>query len=238
MDRASPQPPLLNTTTMATTSIRSSTNNQPNDLFDRRPLNFDPSLKRNRINRVLTSIAGVFGALAVLPLFLVLLYVLFQGGRLLSPTLFTQLPPPPGLDGGGIGNAVIGTILVTLIASAVAIPIGVGGGIYLNEYSTRGWFSQFISFGNDILAGVPSIITGVFVYGIVVSTRLFFNQSFSAVAGGLALAVLMLPGFNAILSVALFSLIVSDLIRSDRFSGHVPVHIYCITSTVCVFRSS
>ncbi|TVS03157.1 MAG: phosphate ABC transporter permease PstA [Cyanobium sp. PLM2.Bin73] len=178
---------------MATTTIRSGSDNQQSDLFDRRPLTFDPALKRNRINRVLTTIAGIFGALAVLPLFLVLLYVLFQGGRLLSPTLFTQLPPPPGLEGGGIGNAVIGTILVTLIASVIAIPIGVGGGIFLNEYSSRGWFSQFISFGNDILAGVPSIITGVFVYGIVVSTRLFFNQSFSAVAGGIALAVLMLP---------------------------------------------
>ncbi|MEX1323790.1 MAG: phosphate ABC transporter permease PstA [Synechococcaceae cyanobacterium] len=162
-------------------------------LFDRRPLTFDPALKRNRLNRLFTSIAGLFGAIAVLPLFLVIVYVLIQGGRLLSLSLFTQLPPPPGLEGGGIGNAVVGTIIVTLIATVIAIPIGVGGGIYLNEYSSRGWFSQFVSFGNDILAGVPSIIIGVFVYGIIVSTRIFFNQSFSAVAGGIALAVLMLP---------------------------------------------
>ncbi|MEX1316722.1 MAG: phosphate ABC transporter permease PstA [Synechococcaceae cyanobacterium] len=162
-------------------------------LFDRRPLTFDPALKRNRVNRLFTSIAGLFGAIAVLPLFLVIVYVLIQGGRLLSLSLFTQLPPPPGLEGGGIGNAVVGTIIVTLIATVIAIPIGVGGGIYLNEYSSRGWFSQFVSFGNDILAGVPSIIIGVFVYGIIVSTRIFFNQSFSAVAGGIALAVLMLP---------------------------------------------
>ena len=162
-------------------------------LFDRRPLSFDPTLKRNRINRLLTSIAALFAAIAVLPLFLVILYVLIQGGRLMSLSLFTQLPPPPGLEGGGIGNAVIGTIVVTLIATLVAIPIGVGGGIYLNEYSKRGWFSQFISFGNDILAGVPSIIIGVFVYGVIVATRVFFNQSYSAAAGGIALAVLMLP---------------------------------------------
>lgn len=163
------------------------------DLFDRRPLTFDASLKRNRINRLCTTIAAIFSAIAVLPLFLVLAYVLIKGGGLLSLTLFTQLPPPPGLEGGGIGNAVIGTIVVTLIASCIAIPIGVGGGIYLNEYSERGWFAQFVSFGNDVLAGVPSIISGVFVYGIVVSTRVFFNQSYSAVAGGIALAVLMLP---------------------------------------------
>jgi phosphate transport system permease protein len=174
------------TTTASQTSSHAS-------LFDRRPLSFDPSLKRNRLNRLLTSIAALFAAIAVLPLFLVILYVLIQGGRLMSFSLFTQLPPPPGLEGGGIGNAVVGTIVVTLIASAIAIPIGVGGGIFLNEYSSRGWFSKFISFGNDVLAGVPSIISGVFVYGIIVATRLFFNQSYSAFAGGVALAVLMLP---------------------------------------------
>ena len=163
------------------------------DLFDRRPLTFDPSLRRNRLNQLATGIAALFSVVAVLPLFLVILYVLLQGGRLLSIGLFTQLPPAPGLEGGGIGNAILGTILVTLIASLVAIPIGVGGGIYLCEYSNKGWFAQFVRFGNDVLAGVPSIICGVFVYGAVVATRLFFNQSYSAAAGGIALAVLMLP---------------------------------------------
>ncbi len=162
-------------------------------LFERRSLNFDPTLKRNRINRLCTAIASTFAGIAILPLFLVLAYVLYKGASLLSLSLFTQLPPPPGLDGGGIGNAVIGTIVVTLVASLIAIPIGVGGGVYLNEYSQRGWFSQFVTFGNDVLAGVPSIISGVFVYGVVVATRIFFNQSYSAVAGGIALAVLMLP---------------------------------------------
>ena len=163
------------------------------DLFDRRPLTFDPNLKRNRINQLFTAIAGVFSAIAVLPLFLVILYVLVQGGQLISVGLFTQLPPAPGLEGGGIGNAILGTLLVTLIASLVAIPIGVGGGVYLCEYANNGWFAQFIRFGNDVLAGVPSIICGVFVYGAVVATRVFLNQSYSAAAGGIALAVLMLP---------------------------------------------
>ena len=162
-------------------------------LFDRRPLHFDPSLKRNRLNQCFTTVAGLFASIAVLPLFLVLIYVLIQGGKLISLTMFTELPPPPGLEGGGIGNAVIGTILVTAIAALIAIPVGVGGGIYLSEYSSRGWFAQFVSFGNDVLAGVPSIISGVFVYGIVVATRFFFDQSYSAMAGGIALSVLMLP---------------------------------------------
>lgn len=162
-------------------------------LFERRPLYFDPNLKRNRLNLVATTIAGIFASIAVLPLFLVIIYVLIQGGRLISLAIFTELPPAPGLEGGGIGNAVIGTIIVTAIAALIAIPVGVGGGIYLSEYSSRGWFAQFIGFGNDVLAGVPSIISGVFIYGIIVTTRIFFDQSYSAVAGGMALAILMLP---------------------------------------------
>ncbi len=178
---------------MATISTRHNEPELAESLFVRRPLTFDRSLKRNRINRLCTGIAGLFAITAVLPLFLVILYVLLQGGRLISFSLFTELPPPPGLDGGGIGNAVLGTLLVTLIASLIAVPIGVGGGIYLTEYSQRGWFAKFVSFGNDVLAGVPSIICGVFVYGIVVATRIFFDQSYSAMAGGIALATLMLP---------------------------------------------
>ncbi|QNI70363.1 phosphate ABC transporter permease PstA [Cyanobium sp. NS01] len=178
---------------MATISTARDERELTESLFARRPLTFDRSLKRNRINRLCTGIAGLFALTAVLPLFLVILYVLLQGGRLISFSMFTELPPPPGLDGGGIGNAILGTMLVTLIASLIAVPIGVGGGIYLTEYSQRGWFAKFVSFGNDVLAGVPSIICGVFVYGIVVATRIFFDQSYSAMAGGIALATLMLP---------------------------------------------
>jgi phosphate transport system permease protein len=161
--------------------------------FKRGSLFFKPGLPRNRFNVLFTGIAGAFATISVLPLFLVLAYVLFKGGSLLRPGLFTQLPPAPGLSGGGIGNAILGTLLVTLLASLIAIPVGVGGGIYLAEYSRKGWFAQFVRFGNDVLAGVPSIISGVFVYGAIVATRVFFNQSYSAMAGGIALAVLMLP---------------------------------------------
>ncbi|MCP9818014.1 phosphate ABC transporter permease PstA [Synechococcus sp. Cruz-9H2] len=158
-----------------------------------RSLHFNPQLKRNRTDKLFTSIAALFSVIAVLPLLLVLVYVLIQGGKLISVSLFTQLPPAPGLEGGGIANAIIGTFVVTLVASLIAIPVGVGGGIFLAEYSSSGWFAQFIRVGNDILAGVPSIICGVFVYSAIVATRLFFGQSYSALAGGIALAVLMLP---------------------------------------------
>ncbi len=156
-------------------------------------LRFKPSLPRNRWNTLFSAVAALFSLIAVLPLVLVLAYVLFKGGSLLSVSLLTQLPPAPGLDGGGIGNAILGTVIVTLIASLIAIPVGVGGGIYLAEYSRGGWFAQFVRFGTNVLSGVPSIICGVFIYGLIVSTRLFFGQSYSAMAGGIALAVLMLP---------------------------------------------
>ena len=162
-------------------------------LFERRPLQFDAKLRRNRVNKLLTSLSALFAAVAVLPLILVLLYVLLQGGRLLSLRLFLELPPAPGMAGGGIGNAVFGTILVTLLATLITVPVGIGGGIYLSEYAGKGWFGQVVGFANDVLAGVPSIISGVFVYGLIVATRVFFGQSYSALAGGVALAVLMLP---------------------------------------------
>ena len=156
-------------------------------------LRFQASLPRNRWNTLFSAIAALFSLIAVLPLVLVLAYVLFKGGSLISASLLTELPPAPGLEGGGIGNAILGTVIVTLIASLIAIPVGVGGGIYLAEYSRGGWFAQFVRFGTNVLSGVPSIICGVFIYGLIVSTRLFFGQSYSAMAGGIALAVLMLP---------------------------------------------
>ncbi len=156
-------------------------------------LAYKQGLRRNLISRLLTLIAGLFSAIAVLPLIAVLIYVLLKGGEKISFTLFTELPPPPGLEGGGIGNAIIGSIVVTVLAGLIAIPVGVGGGIFLAEYSRGGGFAQFIRFGTNVLSGVPSIIAGVFVYGIIVSTRLFFGNSYSALAGGIALSILMLP---------------------------------------------
>lgn len=149
--------------------------------------------KRNISSRLLSFLAGVFACLAVLPLIAVLIYILINGVASLNIDLFTQLPPPPGGSGGGVGNAILGSIVVTAIATMLAIPIGVGGGIYLAEYSTGKGFSQFIRFGTNVLAGVPSIIAGVFIYGVIVSTRILFGHTFSAIAGGAALSVLMLP---------------------------------------------
>lgn len=156
-------------------------------------LTFKPNLLRNRGNKILTGIAGLFSLIAVIPLIAVLAFVLLKGISVIRPMMFIELPPPPGLSGGGIGNALIGTLLVTGISCLFSIPVGVGGGIYLAEYSGNNKFSAFVRFGTNVLAGVPSIIAGVFIYGLIVATRILFGNSYSAVAGGLALSVLMLP---------------------------------------------
>ena len=166
------------------------THNQAESASD---LNYKAFQRRNISSRALSFMAALFAVVAVLPLILVLGYVLVQGGSKISLALLTQLPPPPGLEDGGIANAIFGTLVVTAIAALIAVPVGVGGGIFLAEYSRSGWFAQFIRFGTNVLAGVPSIIAGVFIYGTIVTSRILFGNAYSAVAGGMALAVLMLP---------------------------------------------
>jgi|TARA_B100001142_G_scaffold53636_1_gene51794 phosphate transport system permease protein len=167
--------------------------NNPSLITRQEQLNYKPNIRRNLGNRLMTALAALFSTIAVLPLVLVLGYVLLKGASKISISLFTELPPPPGLEGGGIGNAIVGTLVVTFIAALFAIPVGVGGGIYLAEYSKSDWFAQFIRFGTNVLSGVPSIIAGVFIYGTIVTSRLIFGNAYSAVAGGLALSILMIP---------------------------------------------
>ena len=120
---------------------------------------YKQDISRNITSRLLTISAGLFATISVLPLFLVLSYIIIKGGSKLSLQLFLETPPPPGLDGGGIGSALMGTLILTVIAALVAIPVGVGGGIYLAEYSRGKRFSQFVRFGTNVLSGVPSIIS-------------------------------------------------------------------------------
>ena len=150
---------------------------------------------RNITDIFLTSISFLFALFAILPLILVVSYILFKGGSQISLDLFTLEPNPPGdeFNAGGINPALVGTLIITSIASLIAIPIGMGGGIYLAEYSKGGLFSRFIRFGVNVLAGVPSIIAGVFIYALIVSTKIIFGSTYSGLAGGIALSILMLP---------------------------------------------
>ncbi len=159
-------------------------------------LSFDPRSKRNISETIFTIISGSFAIIAVLPLICVLGFVLIKGGSQINWTTLVLEPESPGddlLSAGGLGPAIIGTFIITSIASLISIPIGIGGGIYLAEFSKGGSFSKFIRFGTNVLAGIPSIICGVFIYAVIVSTKILFGSMFSGIAGGMALSILMLP---------------------------------------------
>lgn len=136
----------------------------------------------------MTLLSGLFTLIVIVPLFAVLGYVLIKGGARINLNLFTELPPSAGLSGGGVANAIVGTLVLLLISVAISVPIGVLAAVFLSEFSPKP-VARWIRFATNVLSGVPSIIAGVFAYSlIVVSTR-----TFSALAGGIALSVLMLP---------------------------------------------
>jgi len=126
--------------------------------------------------------------LALVPLAFVLFFVVSQGVQSLNVAFFTHMPAPPGESGGGMANAIAGSLILVGIGALFAVPVGIFSGIYMSEYAgTR--FAALVRFAADTLNGVPSIVIGVFVYGIAV---LPFKQ-FSAIAGGLALGIMMIP---------------------------------------------
>ncbi len=127
--------------------------------------------------------------LSVGALFAVLGFVFVQGISGLDLNLLTQTPKPPGEAGGGMANAIVGTFIVVVLACVLSLPVGVGAGIYLAEYGRTGLLAQLIRFMSDVLTGVPSVVVGLFAYTVLVLPL----GHFSALAGGFALGVIMLP---------------------------------------------
>jgi phosphate transport system permease protein len=126
--------------------------------------------------------------LAILPLLFVILHILQEGLPALNWDFFTQLPAPTGQSGGGMGNAILGSLILIALACLVAVPLGIAGGLYLSEFSD-GKTALFFRWAVDLLTSLPSIIVGLFVYAAIVRPM----KSFSAYAGAAALAILMLP---------------------------------------------
>ena len=140
------------------------------------------------VNNTMFALTGLCAFFAVGVLFFILGYLVYHGGRSLSLSFFTQLPAPIGETGGGMANAIIGSGKVLLMASAIGIPIGFVGGIYLSEYSQSG--SAFVvRYVTDLLNGVPSIVIGIVAYGLVVRPM----GHYSTFAGGAALGIMMIP---------------------------------------------
>jgi phosphate transport system permease protein len=149
------------------------------------------SLRRPRtlLSFCLSWICGGMTLLAAVPLFSVLIMLIWRGGSQFSLHLFTELPPAAGMSGGGIGNAIVGTLLVVLIAALISIPVGVFAGVYVAEIDPDSRVTDLVRFCAKLLTGLPSILAGVFAYTSVV----LLTGRFSPLAGGVALALLMLP---------------------------------------------
>lgn len=159
------------------------------DFFSNSQAESTKAIARSLWNRVLTSICVALSLLTLVPLVSIIYLVLKNGLPLLSWTVFTQLPPAAGMVGGGFGNAVVGTIVMVGIGLLMSGPLGILSAIYINEYAPASRLSQAVRIVAKLLTGIPSIICGVFAFAVVVST----TGMFSAYAGGVALAVLMLP---------------------------------------------
>lgn len=154
-----------------------------------------PNLRRSMgEGRALRSVLLSCGAwlvalIASIPLFSVLYMLIFKGGARLGVELFTELPPAGFELGGGFGNAIVGTFVMVVIAAAISIPVGILSAVYLAELDPDSRIAKWSRFLAKVLTGFPSILAGVFVYAVLVLTM----GSYSALAGGVALSVLMLP---------------------------------------------
>ena len=147
------------------------------------------SLWRRGLNFLVSAAAIGAVVLVLLPLGAVFGYLIYKGIGTINWAFLTQIPKPPGEAGGGMANAIAGSVYILLIASSMGVPLGIGAGIYLSEYGRGTRFGNLIRFTADVLNGVPSIIVGIVAYGLVVLSQ----GHFSALAGGVALAIMMVP---------------------------------------------
>jgi phosphate transport system permease protein len=145
-------------------------------------------LWRKSLNVVMLSLTGVaaFGVVSIL--FLILGYLVLHGGTSLNWDFFTKLPKPVGETGGGMANAIVGSLKLLLLAAVMGLPIGLLAGVYLAEFGGK-TFSFVIRYTTDLLNGVPSIVIGIFAYSLVVLPV----KHFSTLAGGVALAIMVIP---------------------------------------------
>lgn len=147
----------------------------------------DFASRRRLVNNVMTTATAACAAGAIVILVLIISYIAFRGFTSLSFQFLIDTPKPVG-EGGGIGNAIVGSALMTLLASVIGLPIGIAAGVYLAEYG-KNWFGNLVRFVADTLIGIPSIIIGIFIYTLVVMPM----GRQSGLAGGLALSVIVIP---------------------------------------------
>ena len=143
---------------------------------------------RRLADKLATGVAVACVLLVMIPLAAIFIYLVIRGIGSLNLAFFTQMPKPVGETGGGMANAIVGSVIILLVGSVIGVPLGVGSGIYLSEYS-RGQFGRLVRFTADVLNGVPSIVIGIAVYALLVLRQ----KQFSAFSGGVALGIMMIP---------------------------------------------
>ena len=144
---------------------------------------------RTFVNYAVTGLAVLATILVILPLLAILGYLVFKGFDSLSVDFFTKVPAPVGMAGGGMANSIVGSGVVLFLASLLGIPVGIAAGVYLAEFGRGSFLGNAVRFTADVLNGVPSIVMGIAIYSLVVVEQ----KHFSAFAGGVALAIMMVP---------------------------------------------
>jgi len=144
---------------------------------------------RSAANYLVSGLSILATVLVILPLLAILFYLLYKGASSLNLAFFTHIPAPVGEAGGGMANSIVGSGIVLLLASLMGVPIGIAAGVYLAEFGRGKPFATAVRFTADVLNGVPSIVMGIAIYSLIVMQQ----KHFSALAGGVALAIMMVP---------------------------------------------
>jgi phosphate transport system permease protein len=172
------------------------------------------SLRRRATDHLMTGIAILTVIVVLVPLIAIFGYLLFRGLASVNWAFLTQTPRPPGEAGGGVANGIVGSMMILGVASVLGVPLGIGAGIYLAEYG-RDRLGDAVRFTADVLNGVPSIVIGIVAYAIVV-----LGWHFSALAGGVALAIMMVPTISRTTEEML--LLVPQALREAAYGLGIP----------------
>jgi phosphate transport system permease protein len=160
-----------------------------------RPMNFQSksmrinNARRTAMNYLVGGLSILATVLVIVPLIAILFYLIYKGASSLNFAFFTHIPAPVGEQGGGMANSIVGSGIILFLASLMGIPIGIAAGVYLAEFGRGKALATAVRFTADVLNGVPSIVMGISIYSLIVIQQ----KHFSALAGGVALAIMMVP---------------------------------------------
>src|ERR1035438_9755508 len=145
--------------------------------------------RRKGVNIFMLGLCAACAFVTVSTLFLILGFLVYNGGKSVSLNFFTKLPLPPGQNGGGMANAILGSAQIVVVATLIGLPIGFFAGVYLAEFGAGKPFAHIIRYVADLLNGIPSIVIGIVAWTVIV----VLQQNFSALAGSIALSLMLIP---------------------------------------------